>query len=517
MERTNEESALARIETTLPKPWEVEQSFHDVLYDWMGRAPWLALSLAAHLCLFFLLMAIPWDEMRRREERTIVAALEETEVPEFVEPEPEPLEPELEPAPIEEPVPQDAELPPSVDDALDDPATADPDPSWSSPFDDAALNSVIGIGGGAGNDGHIGGPRGSQGPRGSRTEKAVTAGLEWLAAHQSDDGSWDADGFMDNCGEIGSTRCGGAGQPTHDVGLTGLALLAFLGDGNTSEQGPFRDVVRRGMRWLVERQDPDTGLLGERASHDFVYDHAIATLALCENHYFTPTPLSRRSAQAAVNYAVRARNPYGAWRYDVPPIGDNDTSVTGWMVFALTSAREAGLTVDPAALDGALSWIDEVTDPVTGRVGYESLGSLSSRTPANEHYPRAKGEAMTAVGLLCRIFLGQDPGANDVLRKHADLLARTPPAWDPEGFGCDMYYWYYGTYAMFQMGGAWWRAWNEAMKSAVLPSQRGDGDESGSWDPVGPWGHAGGRVYATALMTLCLEVYFRYAKVLGAR
>ena len=39
----------------------------------------------------------------------------------------------------------------------------------------------------------------------------------------------------------------------------------------------------------------------------------------------------------------------------------------------------------------------------------------------------------------------------------------------------------------------------------------------GSWDPLDPWGEEGGRVYSTALMVLCLEVYFRYGKVLGSR
>ena len=43
-------------------------------------------------------------------------------------------------------------------------------------------------------------------------------------------------------------------------------------------------------------------------------------------------------------------------------IGDNDTSVTGWMVFALKSAEEAGLQIDPEAFNGSLSWFDEVTD-----------------------------------------------------------------------------------------------------------------------------------------------------------
>ena len=80
-----------------------------------------------------------------------------------------------------------------------------------------------------------------------------------------------------------------------------------------------------------------------------------------------------------------------------------------------------------------------------------------------------------------------------------------------------MYYWYYGAYAMYQMGGRHWEKWNTAMKEAILDSQRKDGANKGSWDPAGPRGHHGGRVYSTASMVLCLEVYFRYAKVLGSR
>ena len=204
------------------------------------------------------------------------------------------------------------------------------------------------------------------------------------------------------------------------------------------------------------------------------------------NYYLTKSPMLKRPTQDAVWYLVRARNDYGAWRYDVPALGESDTSVTGWVLFALAAAQEAGLDVDQAALEGGLAWIDEVTDPVTGRVGYDSLGSASSRNPANEHYPREKGEAMTAVGLLCRIFLGQTPEEQPHMEKHANLLRRVLPEWDPEGFGCDMYYWYYGTYAMFQMGGNHWKAWRPALKQVVTEGQRKDGDAAGSWDPVGP-------------------------------
>ena len=512
------EYADIHIESTLPKPWEEEHSFNDILYDWMGRAPWLAISAAAHLLIFFIMQAIPWEQFRAKDAKELQAKLQQTPEEIFEEPEEEIIE-EIEEEPIEEPILQDAEV---VEDFEE--AEGDPDFLDDSPFDADAFNDVIGIGGGAGGKfgGRFGGRKKLRAQGGAAAEQALKDALEWLKSHQSHDGSWDCDGFFENCGKIGSNVCADPGGATHDVGVTSLALLAFLGDANTTNEGPYRDVVSRGIKWLREQQDPDTGLIGDDISHDYIYDHSIATLAVCEAYYFSKSPLIKQVAQSGIDYIHRSRNPYGAWRYDVPPIGDNDTSVTGWMLFALASAKEAKLKVDEEAMVGGLAWIEEVSDPRTGRVGYDGPGQLSSRTPANERWPREKGEAMTAVGLLCRIFLGQDPdttmlAGEKIMQRHADLLRQKPPAWDEEGFGCDMYYWYYGTYAMYQMGGNYWKAWNVAMKEAVIENQQREGDEKGSWDPVGPWGYSGGRVYSTALMTLCIEVYYRYARVLGAR
>ena len=508
-----------QIESSLPKIWEEERSFNDVLYEWMDRAPWLALSALAHGILLAILWVIPWDLLTPEKVNEIQASIEQT--PEEVWEEPPPEEPEeiIEEEPTEEPVLQDSEI---TEELTDQPTEeGDPDFLSDSPFESDSFNDVIGIGGGAG--GKFGGRFGGKGGRakggGKGTQQALKDGLEWLAKHQSPDGSWDTDGFMSECGKIGSTTCDGPGEAPHDVGMTGLALLAFLGDGNTTREGEYKDVVARGIKWVKDQQDPDTGLLGEKLGHAFIYNHAIATLAITEAYYFSKSPLIKRTAQDAINYITTARNPYSAWRYDVPPVGDNDTSVTGWMVFALRSAEDAGLEIDPEAYVGSLSWFDEVTDPSTGRCGYKEIGSLSSRIDrVNDHFPPEKGEAMTAVALLCRFFLGQEPDEVDIMQKHADLLAQKLPEWDPDGFGCDMYYWYYGSYAMYQMGGSkHWEAWQKAMEPAVVGSQRKEGDEKGSWDPVGPWGYAGGRVYSTALMTLCLEVYFRYARVLGAR
>ncbi len=57
-------------------------------------------------------------------------------------------------------------------------------------------------------------------------------------------------------------------------------------------------------------------------------------------------------------------------------------------------------------------------------------------------------------------------------------------------------------------------------ENAMVDTQRMDTDHcqyKGSWDPIGPWGGDGGRVYSTAIMALCLEVFYRYDRVFVGR
>jgi hypothetical protein len=77
-----------------------------------------------------------------------------------------------------------------------------------------------------------------------------------------------------------------------------------------------------------------------------------------------------------------------------------------------------------------------------------------------------------------------------------------------------MYYWYYGTLALFQHGGDPWRRWNGFIRDMLCRKQRRDRHANGSWDPDDRWfGPVGGRVYSTTMAILCLEVYYRYLPI----
>ena len=93
------------------------------------------------------------------------------------------------------------------------------------------------------------------------------------------------------------------------------------------------------------------------------------------------------------------------------------------------------------------------------------------------------------------------------MTKHADLLLTSLPDWDRKDGVRDMYYWYYGSFAMFQMGGEHWKAWSQALKRVIQRGQRDDGDFKGSFDPSGPWGYSGGRIYSTAMYVMALQVF----------
>ncbi|MHC4860718.1 MAG: prenyltransferase/squalene oxidase repeat-containing protein [Planctomycetota bacterium] len=347
----------------------------------------------------------------------------------------------------------------------------------------------------------------------SSTEGAVDLGLAWLALHQSQGGHWDCDGFSAQCR---LNRCSGPGNGRYDPGVTGLALLAFLGARETHRSGSHQRTVREGLRYLSRIQSPE-GRIGPLTVTKFVYGHAIGTLALVEAYRLTSSPLFKSSAQRAIDYIHRAQNPYLAWRYGVRP-GDNDTSVTGWMLAALDAAKRAGLRVDPAGFDGARAWIDKATEPEFGRVGYTARDTGTERPESLAlRFPPERSEALTAIGVFSRVRLGEDARKSELIQKGAEILTRRLPSWDEALGTVDMYYWFWGSHATFQVGGDAWKRWNAALKEVLVDRQRKDGDEKGSWDPVGAWGAEGGRVYSTALCVLALEVYYRHPRLFERR
>jgi hypothetical protein len=374
-------------------------------------------------------------------------------------------------------------------------------------------------------------PAGPSVEPGRRFDEAVQDALRWLAAHQSPNGSWEAAGFSRWCDgnpvTDTSKQPDDLGKPLYDPGVTGLALCAFLDAGYTNRgKHPFAKVVSRGLRYLKSIQDPE-GCFGPRRTQQYIYNHALCSLAMIEAYGMTGSPIFRGSAQRALDFIALARNPYFAWRYGIKP-GDNDTSVTTWMVMCLKSAmlidedairngHEAPLTVDEGAFQGARAWLHKVTDPDSGRVGYVTRGTGPARPQALvDRFPGEKSESMTAAGIFARTLMGEDPHKSRIIHKGAELCLKLLPRWNPTDGSIDMYYWYYGTQAMFQVGGRYWDAWKKAMLPAMVATQRKDSDYycqyKGSWDPIGPWGLDGGRVYSTSLMCLCLEVLYRRAR-----
>jgi hypothetical protein len=489
-------------------------TFQEAMAAHLRQSPWVFVSALAHAAVLLLLWALA--PPRQPLPAQLQVTLQDIETVEVVQPR-EPEEPDVEPEP--EPV-----VTPLTDAVVTDDT---PEAEASSDFDSAATdaesaqlsdqwNTAVGLLGGTAGPYSKRGNGGEGGPGGRRSPVSVQRGLQWLAAHQDPDGRWDADGFMKH-DDPQQPPCDGPGNPVHDVGCTALALLAFLGENNTTKSGPYRDVVRRGVGWLRRQQDMDTGLFGARLSHDYIYDHAIAAYAMCEAYGLSRSKLLEKHAQRGLDRLEAHRNAYGVWRYQ-PRDQDNDISVTAWAVMAYEAGRFFGLQVNRAALDNAEAFLDQVSD-ASGRHGYRAAGEASSRKPGDHgvRFPAAKTAALTGVGLFCRFFLGQDPAERPVMKAAARLLAASPPQWDEEGGAVDHYGWYYGTYALFQMGGPQWRTWRRAVEAAVPANQHQDQGAPnlyGSWDPCGPWGEDGGRVYSTAILTLTMQASYRYTPLI---
>jgi hypothetical protein len=254
-------------------------------------------------------------------------------------------------------------------------------------------------------------------------------------------------------------------------------------------------VVQKGLKYLLSQQK-------EGKFSDGVYENALATIALCEAYGLSKDPGLAPNANQAAAYILLSQNTQGAWGYS-PNAEKADTSVTGWQFAALKTAYYAGIKVPSEVFSRVPTFLDMVADPGGLGYGYNAPGA---------------GTATSAVGLLCREYLGWGP-RHPSLKKGIDQLLR------PESFvsreAPNIYFLFYATQVMHHAGGKSWEAWNPKTRDLLLELQDqgtnpGLAHQKGSWSPAGgQWGKEGGRIMFTSLTLLTLEVYYYHIPLYG--
>jgi hypothetical protein len=316
-------------------------------------------------------------------------------------------------------------------------------------------------------------------------DRAVATAADWLATHQVEDGGWNfdhriapgCDGKCSNHGALKESR----------NSATALAILGLLSAGHGEMGAKYEKQVKDGLAFLTSQLKEKASPAGKTYTLEepggSMYAHGLATLALCEGLRTRDDGDLRGSAQRALSHIAYAQDPTGGgWRY--APRQAGDTSVTGWQVTALCSARGVMLEVPESSFTKANEFLDSVQKNEGAMYGYTGPGF---------------GPATTAIGLALRRKLGWKPDRPS-FKKGVEFLAATGPS------KANLYYNYYATQALRQADDASWTAWRETMNSLLLETQAKEGHEAGSWFVAGEHGSAvGGRLYCTSLATMILS------------
>lgn len=303
--------------------------------------------------------------------------------------------------------------------------------------------------------------------------QATVSALRWLARNQGSDGSWNP------------------GQEEFRAAVTGLALLAFLTAGHThacteSYGGPgFGDVLRRGLQWILIRQDLD-GCIGPRGGSAPLLNAMICAHVLSEAYGRSGSLLLLDPAERAIQFTLDTLTP--------------DSVTAGWAALAIRSSLfwRSSFRPPASAVDSAGSWFSRVLG------AQAEAGSLPTETAA----------------AVCSLLLLDPRKADRRLAEACDRLLVEKPSRE-EG-KIDLVYWHWGTLALFHYdgpSGSKWNAWRRALNETLLPRQhpKERGDDWGSWDPAGHWSSEGGRAGITALGALTLEPWARFGFVFFGR
>jgi len=322
----------------------------------------------------------------------------------------------------------------------------------------------------------------------SKTVYTVDRGLRWLRYHQEEDGSWDPERFS------GDPRSEFGGDPRARVGLTALAVAAFLSDGHTQSAGRYRDTVSGGLNYILSTRD-SLGRFGEVADSPTIslFNQSVSVLVLAENYILSAGAKEDelRLGTSRLLSMIRA-DPSGR---------EHATYGDTWAAMALRTVLMTGLDEKEVA---------QVSKEVENRVALlarEEMGGAG----AHATVPPVYSASIEAVDALFTQDESAAAGAGEDVTPYPDrrkpetmfALLNDPALSEPS------YLFFIGT-ALCEESSLFWPEWNERVKSILLSEQ----DREGFWPAGGDWPTIdGGDIYTTSLSILTLQVYYRFIKL----
>jgi hypothetical protein len=316
----------------------------------------------------------------------------------------------------------------------------------------------------------------------TRVTSIVQSAHAWLISQQNADGS-----FSVVRHEASSSA---------PIAVTSLSALSFMAAGNLPDRGRYDTAVRRAVNWLVDRCNKDGYFTTDNDTISRMHGQGYALLALTQAYGMGREDGERRKRMhAAIERAIalieRTQGETGGWFYNPVKMAAHEGSITVCMLQALRAARDIGFTVDTAVIDKARRYMAKSQDAKTGRFRYAVNDPKTSW-------------ALTAAALSTLNAMG-DYGS-DELKSGFDAMQRSDP------FTAGIGYVAFQDYGALYAAQAYWQyqdqrpfeRWWPAFVAIAEKNQRPDGDfYNGDY----------GNVYATAVVTLTLQVPFGYLPI----
>ncbi|TWU18117.1 prenyltransferase/squalene oxidase repeat-containing protein [Allorhodopirellula heiligendammensis] len=319
---------------------------------------------------------------------------------------------------------------------------------------------------------------------------AVDRGIDALLRQQANDGS--------------------IADRANATAMTSLAIMALACVGTVAgDDSPRGRALNQAIEYVLQPRNQTDGYFG-RQDGSRMYGHGITTLMLTETLGMGSSIDQNERIHDALDAAIKVilksqavskpKNMQGGWRY-TPDARDSDLSVSVWQVMALRSAKNDGLDVPAAAIDNAVSYLEN-----SFTSSLDEAGTPRERVNGFAYMPGTFSPTftMTAAGLLAMQTCGRYD--SPLVSGAAAWLLEHPPRTNDRFFFYGMYYYAQG---MHQVGGEAAETATRLTQELLLRVQT----RSGHWVSGDGEERNFGIAYATSLAILSLGVRYHYLPI----